>query len=137
MSRALSLTQALAALDLGPDVAVKISHEARSFAKGLPREALAKSLSAISDWARSAPVRAARVSTYTDCEDEDWTELLVQLLLDVENTDTALKMWEELGRALERVDADLSESDRWKLAGEFGVHLLWGDDDLNDETQPI
>ena len=71
---------------------------------------------------------AARVSTYTDYEDEDWTELLVEILLDTKDDERALAIWDEFGDKLDAALTALSDKDQERLASELGIHLVWGTD---------
>jgi hypothetical protein len=112
-------------LEFGRGVPVKVSPEAKAFLEALPQPALARVLTAVSKWSKNAPVKAASVITFTDPEDVDWTEAIIQLAIDAD-TDGALALWDEVGEAITRAMEGITADQRAELDQKLGVHLLWG-----------
>jgi hypothetical protein len=123
-------------IDFGPGVPVAVSPEARLCLSRLPSPATGAVLGALRDWARNVPLKAARASVYTDREEPDWREVIIDLLVDCD-ADAAMSLWQQMEDELARVKASLDAADRTLLDHQLGVHMLWGADDWLDESTAV
>jgi hypothetical protein len=77
-------------------------------------------------------VQRARILHMTDPEDIGWTELVVEIRVDVD-TEVALQLWAELGVRLDTAKEALSEDQAGVVNSSLGVHLVW-DEEEEDES---
>ena len=123
-------------LDFGPNVPVAVSQEAKDFLSELPRPAVRALLRALEDWAKAHTVSAARIFLYTDMEDEDWTEAVIELFVDTDDDDEGFVLTEQLAAATAKVKHTMSSSDRAAINHNVGIHLEWGID-WDDESSAV
>lgn len=130
--RPISITAAAVHLEFGSRVPVSVSAGARGFLARLPWPALSLVLDSLRAWARDVALKAVRASVVTDPEADDWQEVVLELLLDAE-TETALKLWDDLETALATAKEGLAADQRSILDRHLAVHLLWGADSWHDQ----
>lgn len=111
---------------------VAIQPQAERLLSRLPWPALARVLSAVRTWARSAPVTAVKVCTVWEPEDNDWEEVVLEMRVDAD-TPQALRLWDELAYAVDQAKASIPGHQRRDLDRRLGIHLLWQDDPTNAE----
>jgi len=124
-------------LDFGPDVSVAVSPEAKARLNKLPQPAIRQLLDGLQDWAKDAPLKAARVTLYTDMEDEDWTEVSIDLFVDSDDDDHAFALVEQMAAAQDKVRHTLSPPDRAAIDNDVGIHLYWGNDRWDDQPSAV
>ncbi len=115
---------------------VEVSDAAREYMNDLPGQGLADTFVTVAQWAKYAPVRAARIIVDRDPEDPSTTELLVEILVEAQ-TPKALSLWEDLGQQLDEAHLRLPAEERKALDARLGVHLLWGADRWDGPTQTL
>lgn len=123
-------------LDFGAGVPVTVTPEAQAFLSRLPQPALARVLEALSRWAKKAPLKAVSVIVFSDPEDIDWEEAIIELLVDAD-FDRALALWDEVGGVLDKAMNGISAEDSAELDEKLGVHLLWGADSWDVESTAL
>jgi hypothetical protein len=121
-------------LDLG-SIPVKVTPAAREALAKLPKKALKRMADALSAWAASAPVSAAKALYYVDYEDPDLKYVLVELLLNPpvgldidEEVEFAMKVDGDLSETYARILDALPEKDKRRLFNGLMVDLTWPDD---------
>jgi len=125
------------AVNLGDKVPVKVSKKARALLATAPWPALGKLLKAVHNWSSHAPVEAARVRAVSEPEDPTWVEVVVELRVDTNQDDVALGLWDEIGRFLDETKSDFTPHDRAWFDRNFAVHLHWGADPWDDESESV
>lgn len=110
-------------LDLGNDVRVSVSQDARILAKTLPREGIAATLVAISTWAEDVAFCECRIGTFADPEAQDAVEIAIDLVADADE-DAASKLWDVLAARLDDEIRRLPAPVEDVINAHVGVHVF-------------
>lgn len=70
-------------------------------------------------------------------EDIVWKELVIELLIDVDTDEEALRLWTDIGEKIDEAKAALGSEDRDWFNDRFAVHLIWGDEGDGDATSSV
>ncbi len=118
-------------IDLG-GLPLSVSADAEASLSRFPWPALSHVFAALRQWAKTAPVRAARIRRVSDPESADWEEVVVELRTEVD-AKSASELWDSMASHIERAMRDLPPEQRQLLDRHLALHLLWGADRWNDD----
>ena len=119
-------------VDLGA-IPVVVDTDAESLLAQLPGNAATLVLSAVRDWVadQSDVVTRARVLSVVEPEDIGWIEVVIELRIEAD-TQTAMRLWDELATRLDAAKEALSDGERAIVNSALGVHLVWDEDDEDE-----
>lgn len=64
-------------------------------------------------------------------------ELAIELKLDVESDQAAFGLWEEIGDMIDKTRSAFAPEDRAWFERHFAVHLHWGADPWDDDSDSV
>ena len=116
-------------VDLGA-IPTVVDEDAEYLLAQLPGNAVPPVLSAVRDWVadHADVVTRARVLSVVEPEDIGWTEVVIELRVEAD-TQTAMRLWDELAARLDAAKEALSDSERAIVNSALGVHLIWDEED--------
>lgn len=119
-------------VDLGA-IPTVVDTDAERLLAQLPGNAMPPVLSAVRDWVadHTDVVTRARVLSVIEPEDIGWTEVVIELRVEAD-TQTAMRLWDELAVRVDAAKETLSDSERAIVNSALGVHLVWDEDDEDE-----
>ncbi len=111
-----------------------VDTDAENLLAQVPGNAVPPVLSAVRDWVadHTDVVARARVRTVIEPEDAGWTEVVIELRVEAD-TQTAMRLWDELAARLDAAKEALSDDERTIVNSALGVHLVWDEDDEDED----
>ena len=110
-----------------------VDTDAENLLAQLPGNAVPSVVRAVRDWVvdHTNVVTRARVLSVIEPEDIGWTEVVIELRVEAD-TQTAMRLWDELASRLDAAKEALSDGERAIVNSALGVHLVWDEDDEDE-----
>ena len=125
-------------IDLGAKVPIAISSEAKALLALAPWPSLDNLLAILRSWAQSNQlIEGARITTLAEPEDPTWLELVINLYVRTHDDEEAIRLWDEIGANLDSAKTQFSPKDKAWFDQHLAIHLLWGDETLNDDSGSV
>lgn len=110
-----------------------VDTDAENLLAQLPGNAVPLVVRAVRDWVvdHADVVTRARVLSVIEPEDIGWAEVVIELRVEAD-TQTAMRLWDELASRLDEAKEVLSDGERAIVNSTLGVHLVWDEDDEDE-----